>query len=523
MNLKVVVASMSFLGLVSCPLFAAAESTDAVNQTDTSAATAPADTSSSATAPAASTDTSTTTDNSAAAASTDTSASSTAPAAEAATPAKAKGKAKHHVKHRHHKVVRHHAPVRHHVIVSHDYKDMAYPVQPAPVEVCTIGQPAMIIGEATQNVGRAMPSPCNPGWYNRIQVAGGVNVDMGKWGNRNANFQGVNYQRFSLNDAYVNVGAVVNDWTKAFVSISYSDATPTGGTDSNVYGYSSVYRPFDLTLEQAFGTWGNFEVSPFYVQIGKQFQDFSRYEIHPITRSMTQVLSEILRTSAKIGFVTPMGFDGSVYAFDDAMPKIGKNQTNTNYGAALGYDVPSDQLGWDVGVAYVYNMIGEADVAHGVSNFTGVFGYHSRVGAVAAYADVNSGPYSLAARYTTAVQRFNFNDMPKNGVFDLIAEDVVSPFASGAKPWAAGLTAGYDFEFWGCRNNNLYLGYQASGQAAGLGLPKSRWQAGYGIEVWRNTDFTLEYDHDDAYSVTRGGNGNDDYNLITLRASVKFS
>ncbi len=50
------------------------------------------------------------------------------------------------------------------------------------------------------------------------------------------------------------------------------------------------------------------------------------------------------------------------------------------------------------------------------------------------------------------------------------------------KPWAAGLQAGYGFDVWG-KSQNVYLGYQASRETAGLNLPKNRWLAGYGIDI----------------------------------------
>src|SRR5579862_4658193 len=104
MNLKLVVASMSVLGLVSCPVFAAST------------------------------------------------------------------EAKHRLHHKHH--------------VAHEYKEYK-DVLPEPV--CTISQNAMIMSSMDQDVGRAMPNPCNPGWFNRLQFSGGVNVDLGKFGNRNTN------------------------------------------------------------------------------------------------------------------------------------------------------------------------------------------------------------------------------------------------------------------------------------------------------------------------------------------------
>lgn len=457
MKLKLVVASMSVLGLVSCPVFAATT-----------------------------------------------------------------------VKHKHHhKVARHHVRVEHETVAMSPEAMEAAQAAPAAMNykgevpaVCQPSQTSMILDETTQNLGRALPNPCNPGWYNRIQVSGGATVDIGKWGNRNADYQGENYARFSLNDVYLNVSANVNDWTKAFVSVDYSNTTSTGGTDSDHYGYSSVYRNNDLSLEQAYATIGNFDVSPFYVQIGKQFQDFSRYEIHPITRTMTQVLSETLATSAKVGFIVPMGFNGSIFAFDDPIDKVGQTKTTTNYGAALGFEQPGEQLGWDVGAGWLYNMIGAQDVAHAVTNFTGG-GYNRRADAVAVYGDVNSGPFTLGVRWTGAVSRFNPNDLPVDGFVDEVSDDVIASDARGAKPWAVGAQAGYTFDAFGCRTNNVYLGYQHSHEAVAIGLPKDRWLVGYDVEVWRNTNFGVEWDHDNAYSRSHGGTS-DNTNLWTLRGGVKF-
>lgn len=446
MNLKLVVASMSVLGLVSCPVFAAT------------------------------------------------------------------------AKHKHH-----HKMMKQQTIA--DYKGAV----PAAPEVCTISETSMIMDQTTQSIGRSMPNGCNAGWFNRIRVAGGINVDLGKFGNRNGSYMGENYQRFSLNDAYLNIGADINEWAKAFASLSYGTPTTVAdGTGLTNGEYSAAYAnniqsdgQNNVQLEQAYATLGNLDESPFYIQVGKQFQDFSRYEIHPITRSMTQVLSETLATSGKIGFILPMGFSGGIFAFDDPTAKVGQTSRPTNYGASLGIDQPSDFIGWDLGVAYLYNMLGVNDVSYAVQNYTGNTGYHTRASGLAAYGDINFGPFILNGRYTTALQRFSPLDIPENGIFDTTG-GVVNPTASGAKPWAAGINAGYGFEGWG-RDQNIYLGYQASREAAGIDLPKSRWQVGYGINVFgKNTNVGIEWDHDQAYSTGDGGGSSNNTNLVSVRSSVKF-
>lgn len=416
-----------------------------------------------------------------------------------------------------------------------DYKDMG-------VKVCTITPAAMSMVEMTQNIGRSIPNPCNPGWYDRVRVSGGINFDFGKFGNRNQNVMGENYQTFSLNDAYLNVAANVSDWATAFASLSFNTATTSA--NPGAYGtlgaaeYSAAYSNNinggagnAFNVEQAFATIANFDVTPFYLQGGKFFQDFSRYEIHPITRSLTQSFSETLASALKLGFFAD-GFNGDVYVFNAPIGKIGSATSSqaTDYGVSVGYDINNQDFGWDLGAGYLWNMIGVNDVAWNVNNFSGG-GYNSRVGGVALYGDVNYGPFMAALRYTQAVQRFNVNDLTKNGRADLAAGSAIignaagtavtpAGTATGAKPWAAGAQVGYGFDAWN-RSQNVYLGYQASREAAGLNLPKSRWLVGYGIDVVKDTNVSAEWDHDQMFSTGNGGTGNS-ANLVSLRASVKF-
>jgi hypothetical protein len=439
---------------------------------------------------------------------------------------------------------KHKHKTKHHAMTASapDYKDMgSLPVAPAKDSICTIPQSTVMMTEMSQNVGRALPNPCMPDWFKRISLSGGVNVDLGKFGNRNTNYMGENYQRFSLNDIYMNLSADVNDWTHAFASLSYNTATINQNPSqfNTQFGnaeYDAAYSNnvngganAAVQVEQAYATFANFDSSPFFLQVGKSFQDFSRYEIHPITESLTQVMSETLATSLKGGFLYN-GFTGSLYGFDDPIRKIGNSQNSTNYGVSLGYDQNGSDFGWDVGAGYLYNIIGANGVAYNVVNFTGTNVYNSRVGAVALYGDLNSGPFTFAARYTSAVQRFNVNDLTENGFADLAAGSAaigsgtaITPAASasGAKPWAAGVQAGYNFDAWG-KNQNIYLGYQASREAAGLNLPKSRWLAGYDVAMFgENTSLGIEWDHDMAYSAGDGGTNNNT-NLVSVRSSVKF-
>lgn len=404
-------------------------------------------------------------------------------------------------KHKHHKKMHR----SHQVAQSHDYKAMGgLPVQAAPMMEARTDMYQVTYDTMSQNASRAKPMP---DWFNRVGVSGGMNFDA-HWGNRSLNYVGENTKRLSLNDAYINASATVNDWTKAFLGLSYSDSSAF---------YSSVYtsstngnRRSGLNLEQGYLTIANYDVSPVFFQVGKQFADFGRYTIHPITRTMTQVLSESLETSAKLGFITRMGLHGDISAFDNQITQTGFNHTKPVYGASLGFDQTNDQLGFDVGVGYLSNMTGVNDVANAVSNFNGGTFQHT-VGAVAVYGDVNSGPFNLGVRYTTAIQHFSPNDL---------STVAGTTNASGARPWAADITAGYGYNAMG-KNQNVYLGYQTSNNAVNIALPKSRWLAGLSVDMWKNTNLGVEVAHDTAYSSGNGGTGNSN-NTIGARASVKF-
>jgi hypothetical protein len=416
-----------------------------------------------------------------------------------------------------HKVTRHQTVTT--TTTRADYKDMgSLPVQQTVPEACTQSASELLLTSMNQNVGRAMPNACNKDWFKNVQLSGGVNFD-GKIGNRTIRYMGENYKRLGLNDIYLNIGAKAGDWVSALASISYN--TLDAGNDNGIT-YSEAYSNNTVNIEQAYLTVANFDVSPIFFQIGKQYQDFSRYEIHPITQSLTQTMSESLATSVKLGFQAN-GLNASVYAFDTASKRAKDNvdasklKNTTAFGASLGYGLVNDQMGVNVGVSYLNDLMGVNNIAAKVTQNNvdaGRFGYYSRVGGLALYGDVNSGPFTISARYTGALKRFNVNDL---------ADTQSLAQGEGTKPWTAGIQAGYGYESYG-KNQNLYVGYQVSRRASNLGLPKDRWLVGYNVAVFgENTLLGAEWDHDRDYRETAATNGvSKNSNLFTVRAGVKF-
>jgi len=465
MKLKLkLVAAMSLLGFISCPAFAA----DDVSQTTTTTTTT-------------------------------------------ATPAPV---AKH----------RHHHKMKHHVVAARtSYKgDLKGEMIPAPVvEACPINNwytPMML--SMTQNVGRAVPTVhC----YEPISFAGGIATDVHTF-NLSKGYMGENNERISLNDAYLNIFGNVNQYVKAFASVSYNSASglfTTSNNNTNAGGhlyalggqYSAVYPNNTLNLEQGFVNFSDLDNMPVFFQIGKQFADYNRYQIHALERTMTQVLTETLRTSAELGFVTQLGIHGTVTAFDSPDRKESQNNATYVYGASLGWDHPNDSLGWDVGVGYMSDMTGANDIAAAVGRDLGTTGtYIHRVAAWSAYGHVNSGPFMFGLNYAAALQSFNGADLTSN-----------ASTGSDASPKALDAKVGFAFNNFGWnKNQNVYLGYQKSWQAARIPLPSNRWLLGYGVDVLPNTMLGAEFGHDVAYSQSKSGGSGSNSNTLGLRAAVKF-
>lgn len=435
-----------------------------------------------------------------------------------------------HVKHK--PMKKHHR----HMMASEEtqvtYKDMgALPTCPVVDSATTL------FDILSHNVGRAKPTEdC----HKLIAFAGGINFD-GHWGNRNFGYMGLDTKRFSLNDAYLNIYGDLNDWTKAFVSLSYGNPieenantrkgriySSTSATNSSGQYSSTINNR--LEAEQAFVRFYSPNPWPVFAQIGKQFQPFGRYMIHPISRTMTQVLSESLHTSAELGILSQMGIHAEVFAFDGSLRERSASTGVTTtagrnsdvYGAELGFDRPSDQIGYGASVSYLSNMTGVNDVAYAVTAYnkavTGLptgGSFFRRVGAGSIDGYITNGPFSLVADYVRALKRFNNADL-SDKTFRVDATTA----RKGAEPWAANVEAGYAFNAMG-KDQKIYVGYQASGEAVNLFLPKSRVVAGYGVAMWKNTDLGVQVGHDRDYGTGVGGTG-DSSGTIAVRGAVQF-
>lgn len=360
-------------------------------------------------------------------------------------------------------------------------------------------------------------------WFQKIQISGLANLDA-TYASRG--YSGTNKvignnssSEFSLNNVNVYLDAPINDWTALHTSFVYQQNRADSTAIPRINNSSSR----DFNIDEAYVAFRNFNVSPVYATLGKQYIDFGTYKHYPMFDSLTQLMTETNATAATVGVVTSQGLHGSVYAFNG--PKDGKQSpTRTNvrdYGLRLGYEGSQSNVNYGINFGYIRN-IGASTY---INNHLRVSGQtDSNVGAWNVNLHAATGPFYGSANYVVS-QRFkaagsDAGDLSYNG--------------RGAKPWAYNLRVGYRFDTMG-HNSNVELGFGQTGEASGsndtnistrntngLYLPKTRWVAMYNVNILKNTDLGVGLLNDKDYSKSKGGSGRTT-TAGTVRLSVQFA
>lgn len=374
------------------------------------------------------------------------------------------------------------------------------------------------------------PTQASEMWNKHIRLSGGIAVDYkvaGSLGNESAEdqaaastpsaFTGVNVKRFGINDAFLNVDAMVNDWVSARVGLSYTAVTENYEFSHNF----GTNRNFNL--DQAYVTMSNFEKSPFYFRAGQQYFDFGHYDLHPIAKSFTQVLTEVNDIGLQVGFIDNTGFNGSVFVTelpyqkreDDGM--VHRHRKGLGYGGSVSYGIKDVNDSFDVHgkLGYLSNItMLDAYVRNANDGNSGHNGsYEDTVRAVSANLGIVSGPFDVNAAYAGAMNKFSNNDVEQR-------------VGKGGRPNAFELNAGYKFNYYD-HDHKVVLGYATSSEASSMGLPKDRYYVDYNVEVYKNTNFTLEYAHDKDYGTSDLGTDGEsrtgkNFNVVTARLAVNF-
>jgi hypothetical protein len=358
-------------------------------------------------------------------------------------------------------------------------------------------------------------------WTKYISVSGGFYADA-KAGDQTYETQGENTNRLAITNAHVTVNATPNTWTQLTVVTNYSGASNTYAPNPN-NAESSVNKNNNISdsttdnsvyIDQAYATFGDESRYPIFAQVGKQYLPFGQYNINPVVKSLSQILTETNATDAQVGFVVAEGLYGSAYVFQNSVNADGSTETDPyNGGVVLGFKKVSQEMNVDIGMGYMNNMSGVNSIANYIDQGVPVQGYGSSVSALAPYFSFQTGPFGINADYVSALSHFDKSTLP----YEVDSAD-------GAKPSAIDTQASYAFNRYDM-NHVLFVGYQVSDQASALNLPKKRYLTGYNLYPLKNVVVGLEITRDTNYGESNViGNTADgeDYYTYNARVGVQF-
>jgi len=346
-----------------------------------------------------------------------------------------------------------------------------------------------------------------------------------------------------LNNANLFVDARVNNWVTAMMSMVYSSLTGVAGSTGpyNIANSLFVYHPVNRTnLDTAYATIGNFQASPIYLRVGKEYVPFGQYDPYAFVQSEnpTQLFTEINQTVAQLGFVMPSGFYGSAYTFA-GNPKIsdgGSTRRIQNGGVDIGFGLKllntkiNVDAGWIANIAdsnflssyYLNSLVTGASVP-GIPN--------DKVPAWDVNADLAFGPFDVNGHYI-ATTRSLANPVFLSGFAPGTPPASVTPGFLG-KPNVWGLEAGLTFPV-KAHQSRVALGWQQTTHLATF-LPKKRIYIDYLVNMAKWFDMGVAVVQDRDYSVGEGaifdtqgalvhlGATNGKSTFGQLRASIKFA
>ncbi|BBB15845.1 uncharacterized protein RVIR1_14000 [Candidatus Rickettsiella viridis] len=344
-----------------------------------------------------------------------------------------------------------------------------------------------------------------------------------------------------LNNANLFVDARVNNWVTAMMSLVYSSLTGVPGSNGvyNIANSLFVYHPVNRTnLDTAYATIGNFQASPIYLRVGKEYVPFGQYDPYAFVQSEnpTQLFTEINQTVAQLGFVMPNGFYGSAYTFA-GNPKLsdgGSTRRIQNGGVDIGFGLKllstkiNVDAGWIANIAdsnllssyYLNSLVTGASVP-GLPN--------QKVPAWDVNADMAFGPFDVNGHYV-ATTRSLANPVFINGSTPS-GQTVVPGFLGKPNVW--GLEAGLTFPV-KAHQSRVALGWQQTTHLATF-LPKKRIYIDYLVNMAKWFDMGVAVVQDRDYNVGEGAILDADGALVhlgatngkstfgQLRASIKFA
>ena len=356
--------------------------------------------------------------------------------------------------------------------------------------------------------------PQNPLKLGDIKINGMANLQANYWTHGHFD-QRDNKAFLDLDSIYVNLSSQLNDWTQVSISGLYKNA----GSSPVKYWPSAGTRGANRhpRLQEAKVTFANLSKSPLFARVGQMYLPFGRYKRYPLVPGITQQLTQIHSPGLQIGGIYDRGIYWTIYGIVGHKAHSSGQDIN-NYGGTVGYRSTQHPVNYDLGVSYLHNL-NAIDSLQTVVDDQG--GYQKSVPAIAAYGDLQMGPFSYGLRYVSALRSFDQS---------ILAYQKHNGQTEGARPDAFDIWSSFQFKTLQ-HHSSLKLAYGMSRQAyntasiidqdAFYQLPKARISMSYNVNLVKNVVLMANLRRDRDYEKAHGGTNEHEY-VASMRLSYLF-
>lgn len=241
-----------------------------------------------------------------------------------------------------------------------------------------------------------------------------------------------------------------------------------------------------IFMNRAFITIGNLVRSPFYATIGQIYVPFGRYNSAMVTTPSTQALARTRVRSLEAGIqqVGSNAFHAELYTYQGLTSTVGSSNTNNQWGGDAGYIFKIGKVSGEIGSGYISNL-GDSQGMNATVYLNTQIQQHN-VPALDGYASLAFSRLVLIGEYIAAIDQFNLNEANYSN--------------QGAQPTALHTEIDVTFNT-GSKPSSIGVGYDNTTQAVAVDLPQNSYEIFYNVNVFRNTNFALEYRHDINYGT----------------------
>jgi len=313
------------------------------------------------------------------------------------------------------------------------------------------------------------------------------------------------YRLEAMINEYVEFGGAIEmeySWVKGFDGSSSSDISLETAeldfeislTDWDVGELAIEWEPDDdeLTVKEAFVTFGNLECFPWFLQTGRLFVPFgiSTGAVVGDTLTITDPLTiEIFETREDVLLIgyERNGFHTSAYVFNGDTNPGGGNDHIEHYGGTIRYGKEFCNMSYGVGIDYLSSIFDSDSLTDEFPE-----ALEARyVPGIALHGRLFLNGFSLILEYNGALRSAKFME-----------DDEDLKLAPEA--WQVEL--GYTTKIC-CKETYFSLNYSESHDLEGT-FPRRRFLANLGIWFYDSILLGFEYGHDVDYSESHGGTGN---------------